>query len=78
LVLEALRAVVLARVVVISTMALDIMLVVHLFSVRLCVALRFLLVEEVLALGLDELVDLSTGEASEELLGKLMRDRLAY
>jgi len=50
---------------------------VHVHGVVLSIALGTLTVKEVLALGLSEFVDLSTGEASEELLGELVRDRLA-
>jgi hypothetical protein len=39
--------------------------------------LGLLAVEEVLALGLGEAVDFTTGEASEELLGELVGDGLA-
>ena len=53
------------------------LLTVHVHGVVLSIALGTLTVEEVLALGLSELVNLSTGKASEELLGELVRDRLA-
>jgi len=53
------------------------LLTVHVHGVVLSIALGTLTVEEVLALGLSELVNLSTCKASEELLGELVRDRLA-
>jgi hypothetical protein len=53
-------------------------LIVHVLSVTLGLVLGLLAVEEVLALGLSKLVDLSTSETSEELLGELMGDGLAW
>ena len=53
------------------------MLIIHVLHVLLGVTLGLLAVNEVHALGLGELVDLSTCKANEDLLGKLVRDRLA-
>ena len=65
------------RVVLISTLALDVVLVVQVLALLSGVVLCLLTVDEVHALGLSELVDLSTGEANEELLGELVRDGLS-
>lgn len=51
--------------------------VVELLRLLLRLVLGSLAVKEVLALGLGELVDLSTGEARNELLGELVRDWLS-
>lgn len=53
------------------------MLVVHVLNVLLGVVLGLLTVDEVHALGLGQLVNLSTGKANEHLLGELMGDWLA-
>lgn len=53
------------------------MLIVKVLGPLLGLMLRSLLVKEVLALGLSELVDFGTGEAYEHLLGELMRDGFA-
>ena len=58
--LESLRAVVLVGVVLVGTLALNVVLIIHAFSPLLCLALGLLLVEPVLALGLSKLVDLVT------------------
>jgi hypothetical protein len=73
-----LGAAVLVRVVLVGVLAVDVVLVVHLLSLLLCLALGLLLVEPVLALGLGELVDLGTGEASKDLLSELVGDGLAW
>jgi hypothetical protein len=57
---------------------LAVVLVVELLGVLLGLVLGLLAVEEVLALGLGEAVDFTTGEASEELLGELVGDGLAW
>ena len=54
-----------------------IVLIVHVLGVLLRCMLGTLAVDEVLALGLGELVDFSTSEPDEEFLGELMLDRLA-
>lgn len=53
------------------------MLIVEVLSPFLGFMLGSLLVEEVLALGLGEPVNFSTGKACEHLLGKLVRNWLA-
>lgn len=55
-----------------------VVLVVQLLSAALGLVLSLLAVVEVFALGLGESVDLSTGEASEELFGELVGDWLAW
>jgi hypothetical protein len=47
-------------------------------GVFLRMALRFLAINEIQSLGLDELVDFSAGNANEEFLCELVRDRLSY
>jgi hypothetical protein len=56
---------------------LAIVLVVHVLNVLLGVVLGLLPVDEIHALGLGQLVNLSTGETDEHLLGELMGDGLA-
>lgn len=53
-----------------------VVLVVELLGALLGLVLGLLAVEEVLALGLGESVDLGTGEAGEELLGESVGDGL--
>jgi hypothetical protein len=72
-----LRAVILVGIVLIRTVVVDVVLIVHALCILLCLALCLLPVEPVLALGLGELVDLSTGESSEQLLCELVGYRLA-
>jgi len=55
-----------------------IVLVVHVLDLLLGVVLGLLAVDEVHALGLGQLVNLSTGKTDEHLLGELMGDRLSY
>jgi hypothetical protein len=64
-----LRTAVLLRVILIGILTINVVFVVHALRVLLCLALGLLLIEPVLALGLGELVDLGTCEASEQLLG---------
>lgn len=52
------------------------MLVVHVLNVLLGVVLGLLTVDEVHALGLGQLVNLSTGKTDEHLLGELVGDWL--
>ena len=54
-----------------------VVLVIHILNVLLGVVLGLLTVDEVHALGLDQLINLSTGKTNEHLLGELMRDWLA-
>lgn len=56
---------------------LAIVLVIHVLNVLLGVVLGLLPVDEIHALGLGQLVNLSTGETDKHLLGKLMGDGLA-
>jgi hypothetical protein len=65
------------RVVLVSALAALVVLLVQVLSVLLGVVLGLLAVDEVKALGLGQLVDLSAGEANEELLGELVGDGLA-
>jgi hypothetical protein len=51
--------------------------VVHALDLLLSVVLGLLAVDEVHALGLGQLVDLSTSETDKELLGELMGDGLS-
>jgi hypothetical protein len=73
-----LRAAVLLRVVLIGILSINVVFVVHALSVLLCLTLSLLLVEPVLALGLGELVDFGSCEASEKLLGELVGDWFAW
>lgn len=50
----------------------------HLHSILLSLALSLLFVKPVLSLGLGELVNLSTSEASEEFFRKLVGNGLAW
>jgi hypothetical protein len=65
------------RIVLIGTVSLDVVLVVHVLNVLPGVVLGLLTVDKVHSLGLGELVNLSTGEADEELLGELVGDWLS-
>lgn len=56
---------------------LAVVLVVQVLGLLASLALSPLAVDVVGALGLGETVDLAAGEASEELLGELVVDRLA-
>ena len=76
--LKVLGRSVLLRVVLVGTVVVDVVLIVHALCVPLGLVLCLLPVEPVLALCLGELVDLGTGEASEQLLGERVRNRLAY
>jgi hypothetical protein len=58
--LKSLGATVLVGVVLVSTVVVDVLLVVHALSVLFCLTLRLLAVEPVLALCFRETVDLST------------------
>jgi len=54
-----------------------VVLVIHIFNVLLGVVLGLLTVDKVHALGLGQLINLSTGKTNEHLLGELMGDWLA-
>lgn len=68
---------VLARVVLLGTVALNVVLIVHVLGVLLSVVVGLDLVGLVETLGLSELVDFGTGETGEELLGGGVGDGLA-
>jgi hypothetical protein len=57
---------------------IDVVVVVQLLGVLSGLTLDTLPIIIILALGLDELVDLGTGEACNKLLGELMGDGLAW
>jgi len=67
----------LTYIVLLSTVALNVLLVVHALSVLLGLTLGLLLVEPVLALGLGQLVNLCGSEASNKLLSEGVGDGLA-
>lgn len=67
-----------SRIILISILAVDVVVVVHSLSILLGVMLGLLTVDEVHALGLGELVDFSTRKTDEELLGELVRDGLSW
>jgi hypothetical protein len=66
-----------SRIILISTLSIDVVLIVHVLNVLLGVVLGLLAVDEVHALGLGQLVNFGTGNTDEELLGELMGDWLA-
>jgi hypothetical protein len=65
------------RIILIGTLVLDVVLIIHILDILLGVVLGFLAINEVHSLRLGELVDLSTCETDEELLGELVGDWLA-
>jgi hypothetical protein len=65
------------RVILVSALAALVVILVQVLSVLLGMVLGLLAVDEVETLGLGQLVDLSTGEANEELLGELVGHGLA-
>jgi len=71
-VVELLGSTVLVWVVLISTLVLDVVLIIQVLSILLGVSLGLLTVDEVHSLGLSELVDFSTGDTDEEFLGELV------
>jgi hypothetical protein len=58
--LKSLGAIVLVRVVLVSTVVVDVLFVVHALSMLFCLTLRLLAVEPVLTLCFRETIDLST------------------
>jgi hypothetical protein len=58
--LKSLGAIVLVRVVLVSTVVVDVLLIIHALSVLFCLTLRLLAVEPVLALCFRETIDFST------------------
>lgn len=65
------------RIILIGTLVLDVVLIIHILDILLGVVLGFLAINEVHSLRLGELVDLSTCETDEELLGELVGNGLA-
>ncbi len=65
------------RIILISTLSADIVLVIHMFDILPRMMLCLLLVNVIQALGLEELVDLSASEADEEFLGELVGNGLS-
>ena len=55
-----------------------VLLIIHVLNVVTCLALGLFTVDPVGTLGLGELIDLSTCETDEELLGELVGNGLAY
>lgn len=74
---EALVTAVTARVVLLGAVALDVVVVIHGLGVLLGVVMGLDLVGLVQALGLGELVNLSTDETGDRLLRECVLDRLA-
>jgi hypothetical protein len=72
-----LRAIVLVGIILVCTLALDVVLVVHVLAGLFGVTTSLDLVVLIHSLGLSEFVDLATYEASEKFLGELVRDGLA-
>ena len=66
------------RVILISILSANIVLVVHAFGILSRVALGLFLVDIVQPFSFDELINLSTSNANKELLSELVRDWLAY
>lgn len=65
-------------VVLVSAVALDVVLVIHLLRILLGVLMSLDLVDLVHALGLSESVDLGADNAGKGLLGEGVADGLAY
>ena len=74
---EMLRWIILVRVIVVGTLAIDVVLVVHVLGILLGLAVGLLSVPLVHTLGLGELVDFTTDNASQEFLGESVGDGLA-
>ena len=75
---ELLGRTVLVGIVLVGTLVLDVVLVVHVAGALLGVALGSLLVVEVHAFGLGELINFTADETSEQLLGESVVDSLAW
>ncbi len=67
-----------SRIILISTLSINIVLIIHVLNIFLGVVLSLLTVDEIHSLGLGEFVDLRTGNTDEELLGELVRNWLSY
>jgi hypothetical protein len=76
-VVESLRAIVLVGIILVCTLALDVVLVVHVLARLFGVTMSLDLVVLIHSLGLSKFVDLATYKASEKFLGELVRDGLA-
>ena len=76
--LDLLRSIVLVGVVLVCALVPDVVLVVHILGGFFGMAASFNSIVLVHSLGLSELVNFATNETSKELLGELVRDRLAY
>lgn len=74
---EVLRWAVLVRVILVGTLAVDVVLVVHVLGILLGLAVGLFLVPFIHTLGLGELVDFTTHKSSQEFLGECVRDGLA-
>jgi hypothetical protein len=67
-----------SRVILISTLVLDVVLIVHVVDLLLCVVLGLLTVDEVHSLGLSKLIDFCACNTGEKLLCELVGDWLAW
>lgn len=76
--LEAVRSTVLVGVVLVGTLSLNVVLIIHVLCTLFGMSSGLDRVVLVHSLGLDELVDLSTDEASEEFLGELVGNGFAW
>jgi len=65
-------------IILVRALVLNVVLVVHVLGGSLCMATRLDSVVLVHSFGLGELVDLTTHETGEKLLGELVRDWLAF
>jgi hypothetical protein len=65
------------RVVLWSTVSVDVVLVVHAFSILLSMVTSAYLIRLIKSLCFDEFVDLSTDKPCQGLLGESVADRLA-
>lgn len=65
------------RIVLISILASNIMLIIHVLNILLSMMLRFLAVNPIHSLCLCQFIDLCTCDTNKELLGKLVRNGLS-
>lgn len=77
-VVEAVVLVVAVGVVLVGSVVAHVVVVVHVLCVLLCVMVSLDLVGLVETLGLGQLVDLSTGETSQDGLGRAVADVFAF
>lgn len=66
-----------SRVILISSLATNVVVIVHVLYVLLRVSLGLLTVDKIHSLCLSQFIDLSTSNTDEELLSKLMGDWLS-